>query len=68
MHLWKNEIIYSLGCFRKQLFGNSREQHIPEGGEKFKNSELKKIVFLKENPLRKVLSKIHMCKLNSFMN
>lgn len=37
-------------------------------GGKFKNGELKKIVFLKENPMRKVLSKIHIRKLNYFMN
>ena len=68
MHQWKNELLYSLGCIRKQFFGKWIESNIPKGGEKFKNSEFKKIVFIRENPLRKVLSTIHKYKLNYFPN
>lgn len=67
MHLWKNELIYSLDVLGNSSLASGESQISPKG-EKFKNSEFKKIVFLRENPMRKILSKIHKYKLNYFPN
>lgn len=48
MHLWKNELIYSLGCTRKQLFGKWRESNFPKGGEKFKKVNSRRLSFLEK--------------------
>lgn len=61
MHVWKNEIVYSLGCMRKRLSGESRESNIPKReGTSLKTGNSRRL-----SSFRKILGKTYSLRLTN---